>query len=106
MGSFPDWVKLAEAYGATGVLLTDKTTLVDDLRTALATPGPVVVDVKVTREENTYPMIAPGAVPATTRVGMRYAGPRLASAAAAVSSLMVDAGTVAPGLRTPIHRIR
>ena len=57
----PDWVKLAEAYGATGVLLTDKTTLVDDLRAALATPGPVVVDVKVTREENTYPMIAPGA---------------------------------------------
>ncbi len=57
----PDWVKLADAYGATGVLLTDKTTLVDDLRTALATPGPVVVDVKVTREENTYPMIAPGA---------------------------------------------
>ena len=61
MGSWPDWVKLADAYGATGVLLTDKTTLVDDLRTALATPGPVVVDVKVTREENTYPMIAPGA---------------------------------------------
>ncbi len=61
MGQWPDWVKLAEAYGATGVLLTDKTTLVDDLRAALATPGPVVVDVKVTREENTYPMIAPGA---------------------------------------------
>ena len=61
MGSWPDWVKLAEAYGAKGVLLTDKTTLVDDLRAALATPGPVVVDVKVTREENTYPMIAPGA---------------------------------------------
>src|SRR4051795_8468044 len=61
MGGSPDWVKLADAYGATGVLLTDKTTLVDDLRTALATPGPVVVDVKVTREENTYPMIAPGA---------------------------------------------
>ena len=59
--SGPDWVKLAEAYGATGVLLTDKTTLVDDLRAALATPGPVVVDVRVTREENTYPMIAPGA---------------------------------------------
>jgi acetolactate synthase I/II/III large subunit len=61
MGTWPDWVKLADAYGATGILLTDKTTLVDDLRTALATPGPVVVDVKVTREENTYPMIAPGA---------------------------------------------
>jgi acetolactate synthase I/II/III large subunit len=61
MGSWPDWVKLADAYGATGVLLTDKATLVDDLRAALATPGPVIVDVKVTREENTYPMIAPGA---------------------------------------------
>jgi acetolactate synthase-1/2/3 large subunit len=57
----PDWVKLADAYGATGILLTDKNTLVDDLRAALAIPGPVVVDVKVTREENTYPMIAPGA---------------------------------------------
>ena len=32
MGSWPDWVKLAEAYGATGVRLTDKTTLVEDLR--------------------------------------------------------------------------
>ena len=61
MGQWPDWIKLADAYGATGVLLNDKTSLVDDLRTALATPGPVVVDVKVTREENTYPMIAPGA---------------------------------------------
>ncbi len=61
MGTWPDWVKLADAYGGTGILLTDKRTLVDDLRAALATPGPVVVDVKVTREENTYPMIAPGA---------------------------------------------
>jgi acetolactate synthase I/II/III large subunit len=61
MGEWPDWVKLAGAYGATGMRLTDKTTLVDDLRTAIATPGPVVVDVRVTREENTYPMIPAGA---------------------------------------------
>jgi acetolactate synthase-1/2/3 large subunit len=61
MGRFPDFVKLAEAYGCTGVRLTDKTTLVQDIREAIATPGPVVVDVRVTREENTYPMIAPGA---------------------------------------------
>jgi acetolactate synthase I/II/III large subunit len=61
MGSWPDWVKLAEAYGATGLRLTDKTTLAADLRAAIETPGPVVVDVRVTREENTYPMIAPGA---------------------------------------------
>jgi acetolactate synthase-1/2/3 large subunit len=30
------------------------------MRRAIGTPGPVVVDVRVTREENTYPMIAPG----------------------------------------------
>ncbi len=60
MGDFPDWVKLAEAYGAHGVRLTDKTTLKQDLAAALAVPGPVVVDVRVTREENAYPMIAPG----------------------------------------------
>ncbi|HEX3979053.1 MAG TPA: biosynthetic-type acetolactate synthase large subunit [Solirubrobacteraceae bacterium] len=60
MGQYPDFVKLAEAYGATGIRLTDKTTLVPDMREALATEGPVLVDVRVTREENTYPMIAPG----------------------------------------------
>jgi acetolactate synthase-1/2/3 large subunit len=61
MGRFPDFVKLADAYGCTGVRLTDKSTLVQDVREAIATPGPVVVDVRVTREENTYPMISPGA---------------------------------------------
>jgi acetolactate synthase I/II/III large subunit len=60
MGQYPDFVKLADAYGATGIRLTDKSTLVTDMRAALATEGPVVVDVRVTREENTYPMIAPG----------------------------------------------
>jgi acetolactate synthase-1/2/3 large subunit len=61
MGNYPDFVKLAEAYGATGMRLTDKTTLVEDMKRAIAIDGPVVVDVRVTREENTYPMIAPGA---------------------------------------------
>jgi acetolactate synthase-1/2/3 large subunit len=60
MGQFPDFVKLADAYGCTGMRFTDKTTLVDDMKRALETPGPVVVDVRVTREENVYPMIAPG----------------------------------------------
>jgi acetolactate synthase-1/2/3 large subunit len=60
MGSYPDFVKLAEAYGATGIRLTDKTTLVDDLEAAIATEGPVVVDVRVTAEENVYPMIPAG----------------------------------------------
>jgi acetolactate synthase-1/2/3 large subunit len=68
MGRFPDFVKLADAYGCTGMRCSDKSTLVADMRKALETPGPVVVDVRVTREENTYPMIAPGA-PARDMVG-------------------------------------
>ncbi len=60
MGEFPDFVKLAEAYGVTGMRFTDKTTLVEDIKRAIATPGPVFVDVRVTREENTYPMIPAG----------------------------------------------
>ena len=60
MGSFPDFVKLAEAYGATGMRFEDKRTLVEDIKRAIATEGPVLVDVRVTREENTYPMIPAG----------------------------------------------
>ena len=59
-GEFPDFVKLAEAYGATGMRFEDKTTLVQDFKRAIETPGPVLVDVRVTREENTYPMIPAG----------------------------------------------
>jgi acetolactate synthase-1/2/3 large subunit len=68
MGQWPDFVKLAEAYGATGVRLEDKRTLVSDIREVLATEGPVLTDVRVTREENTYPMI-PAGQPARNMVG-------------------------------------
>jgi acetolactate synthase-1/2/3 large subunit len=56
----PDWVKLAEAYGATGMRATEKETLVEQMREAIATPGPVLLDVHVTKEENCYPMIPAG----------------------------------------------
>src|SRR5450631_1943106 len=59
-GQWPDFVKVAEAYGATGMRFEDKNTLVSDIKEALATEGPVLVDVRVTREENTYPMIPAG----------------------------------------------
>ena len=67
-GKWPDFVKLAEAHGATGMRFEDKRTLVNDIRTALETDGPVLVDVRVTREENTYPMI-PAGQPARNMVG-------------------------------------
>jgi len=67
-GQFPDFVSLAAAYGATGRRFEDKKTLVSDMKEALATEGPVLVDVRVTREENTYPMI-PAGKPARDMVG-------------------------------------
>jgi acetolactate synthase-1/2/3 large subunit len=60
MGSSPDWVKLAEAFGAKGLKLERKETLVEDMKAALDEDGPVVVDVRVTPEENCYPMIPAG----------------------------------------------
>jgi acetolactate synthase-1/2/3 large subunit len=56
----PDWVKLAEAYGATGMRATEKGELLDIMKSALSTDGPVLVDVQVTKEENCYPMIPAG----------------------------------------------
>ena len=60
MGASPDWVKLAEAFGATGMRITHKDELNDGLKTALETDGVVLVDVHVTKEENCYPMIPAG----------------------------------------------
>jgi acetolactate synthase-1/2/3 large subunit len=60
MGNTPDWVKLADAFGATGMRVTHKDEVTDAFKTALDTDGPVLVDVQVTREENCYPMIPAG----------------------------------------------
>jgi acetolactate synthase-1/2/3 large subunit len=60
MGGSPDWVKLADAFGALGMRVTDKGELVEAFKTALAEDAPVLVDVHVTKEENCYPMIPAG----------------------------------------------
>jgi acetolactate synthase I/II/III large subunit len=59
-GTSPDWVKLAEAFGATGLRVEDSADLEETMTKAIETDGPVLVDVRVTQEENVYPMIAPG----------------------------------------------
>jgi len=58
--AFPDFVKLADAYGIRGARLTNPDTLEEDLRAAFEAEGPAFIDVQVAREENVYPMIAPG----------------------------------------------
>ncbi|HEX9776586.1 MAG TPA: thiamine pyrophosphate-dependent enzyme, partial [Geopsychrobacteraceae bacterium] len=55
-----DFVKLAEAYGATG-LRTDKVDEVESvIAQAFATPGPVIMEFKIDREENVLPMVPAG----------------------------------------------
>ncbi len=61
IGDSPDWVKLAEAFGCTGMRCTDKGEIEDAMKAALETDGPVLVDVHVTKEENCFPMIPAGA---------------------------------------------
>jgi acetolactate synthase-1/2/3 large subunit len=61
IGDSPDWVKLAEAFGWTGMRCTDKGEVEDSMKTALETDGPVLVDIHVTKEENCFPMIPAGA---------------------------------------------
>ena len=61
MDAQPDFVKLAEAYGAKGFRISKTTDLRRVLQEALDTPGTVIVDVLVEREENVYPMVPAGA---------------------------------------------
>ena len=56
----PDFVKLAEAYGITGIRVTDKTQVAAAIRQAMDTPGPVVMDFVVKQDEQVYPMIPAG----------------------------------------------
>ena len=56
----PDFVKLAEAYGCFGIRATTPAELDDALVAAFAYDGPAIVDVRVEREENVFPMVAPG----------------------------------------------
>ncbi|MGE5605250.1 MAG: biosynthetic-type acetolactate synthase large subunit [Bacteroidota bacterium] len=56
----PDFVKIAEAYGAKGFKISEVSQLRSTLEKAFATPGPVVVDCHVEREENVLPMVPAG----------------------------------------------
>jgi acetolactate synthase-1/2/3 large subunit len=56
----PDFVKLAEAYGATGFRAASPDELEEVLRIGLGSDGPTVIDIRVKREANVYPMIPSG----------------------------------------------
>ena len=56
----PDFVKVAEAYGARGLRVTDPKELRGAIEEAIRTDGPVFLDVHVAPEENVFPMVPAG----------------------------------------------
>jgi len=56
----PDFVKLAEAYGAKGIRVAKKEDVQKAIKEAIDTDGPVVIDFVVEPEENVLPMVPAG----------------------------------------------
>jgi len=57
----PDFVKLAEAYGAVGILVEKKEDVEIAIKKALAVKDkPIIIDFRIAREENVYPMVPSG----------------------------------------------
>jgi len=56
----PDFVKLAEAYGAEGLQVKKPGEVVPALKKALASKKPVLIDFRIEREENVLPFVPPG----------------------------------------------
>lgn len=61
MEAQPDFVKLADAYGAEGYRIDTPADLEPVLKKALMSPNPAIIDVRVAREENVSPMVPAGA---------------------------------------------
>ena len=58
--SLPDFVKLAEAFGAKGIKVSDPALLDDAIAEMIAYDGPVLFDCMVEKHENCLPMIPSG----------------------------------------------
>ncbi|WP_375281180.1 acetolactate synthase 3 large subunit [Pseudooctadecabacter sp.] len=58
--SLPDFVKLAEAFGAKGIICSDPADLDEAIMEMIAHPGPVIFDCLVEKHENCFPMIPSG----------------------------------------------
>ena len=56
----PDFIKIAEGYGAAGIRITKPEDVSSAIRRAIELDKPVVLDFIVKKEENVYPMVPPG----------------------------------------------
>jgi len=60
MDSLPDFVKLAEAYGGTGIRCDKPADLDDAIKEMITVKGPVLFDCRVANLANCFPMIPSG----------------------------------------------
>ena len=60
MSHAPDFVKLAEAFGAVGLRATQPDEVEPVIKEALSTKKPVIMDFVVEKEECVYPMVPAG----------------------------------------------
>ncbi|HDY88332.1 MAG TPA: biosynthetic-type acetolactate synthase large subunit, partial [bacterium] len=65
----PDFVKVAEAYGAKGIFIENPEDVTEAIKEAISLKCPVILDFIVDREENVWPMVAPGAPISEIREG-------------------------------------
>jgi len=65
----PDFVKLVEAYGGTGIRVNKKQELYPALEKALSLDKFVLIDCLIPKEENVFPMVAPGS-PISKMIGV------------------------------------
>ena len=69
MDSLPDFVMLAESFGANGLKVSKPEKVDDAIRTMIETPGPFIVDIMIEKSENVYPMIPGGAAHYEMKLG-------------------------------------
>ena len=69
MESLPDFVKLAESFGANGLRVSKPEEVDEAIRTMIETPGPFIADILVEKSENVYPMIPGGAAHYEMKLG-------------------------------------
>ncbi|HEV2656768.1 MAG TPA: biosynthetic-type acetolactate synthase large subunit [Ktedonobacteraceae bacterium] len=56
----PDYVKLADAYGHTGIRVTRREDVEKTVQRAMEIEGTVIIDFRIESETNVYPMVPPG----------------------------------------------
>jgi acetolactate synthase-1/2/3 large subunit len=57
----PDFIKIAEAYGIKGIRVERRSELRGAIDAAIRHPGPVLMDIRVIKQENVWPMVPAGA---------------------------------------------